>query len=129
MISHISIELIYLLKLKILKWNPYHCYNMAVLDEFTKVLLDKIINNVISCLPLIENMFKDQNKELSKDIGITNRKDFILGAVWCIILEKYIITCYLHTGKTINYENGVEISRYVLTKISKSEHLMSIKNG
>lgn len=102
---------------------------MAVLDEFTKVLLDKIINNVISCLPLIENMFKDQNKELSKDIGITNRKDFILGAVWCIILEKYIITCYLHTGKTINYENGVEISRYVLNKISKSELLMSIKNG
>jgi hypothetical protein len=102
---------------------------MAVLDEFTKVLLDKIINNVISCLPLIENMFKDQNKELSKDIGIANRKDFILGAVWCIILEKYIITCYLHTGKTINYENGMEISRYVLNKISKSELLMSIKNG
>jgi hypothetical protein len=102
---------------------------MAVLDEFTKVLLDKIINNVISCLPLIENMFKDQNKELSKDIGITNRKDFISGAVWCIILEKYIITCYLHTGKNINYENGVEISKYVLNKISESEHLMSIKNG
>jgi hypothetical protein len=101
---------------------------MAVLDEFSKVLLDKIINNVISCLPLIENMFKDQHKELSKDIGIANRKDFILGAVWCIILEKYIIACYLHTGKTINYENGMEISRYVLNKISKSELLMSIKN-
>ena len=60
---------------------------MADLDEFTKLLLDKIINNVISCLPMIENMFKDQNKELGKDIGIVNRKDFILGAVWCIILE------------------------------------------
>ena len=102
---------------------------MADLDEFTKLLLDKIINNVISCLPMIENMFKDQNKELGKDIGIVNRKDFILGAVWCIILEKYIITCYLHTGKTINYENGMEISRYVLNKISKSDHLMSLNNG
>jgi len=102
---------------------------MANLDEFTKSLLDKIINNVISCLPMIENMFKDQNKQLGKDIGIVNRKDFILGAVWCIILEKYIITCYLHTGKTINYENGMEISRYVLNKISKSDLLMSINNG
>jgi hypothetical protein len=102
---------------------------MANLDEFTKLLLDKIIDNVISCLPMIENMFKDQNKELGKDIGIVNRKDFILGAVWCIILEKYIITCYLHTGKTINYENGMEISRYVLNKISKSDLLMSINNG
>ena len=102
---------------------------MANLDEFTKSLLDKIIKNVISCLPMIEKMFKDQNKQLGKDIGIVNRKDFILGAVWCIILEKYIITCYLHTGKTINYENGMEISRYVLNKISKSDHLMSINNG
>ena len=102
---------------------------MPNLDEFTKSLLDKIINNVISCLPEIEKMFKDQNKQLGKDIGIVNRKDFILGAVWCIILEKYIITCYLHTGKTINYENGMEISRYVLNKISKSDHLMSINNG
>lgn len=102
---------------------------MADLDEFTKLLLDKIINNVISCLPMIEKMFKDQNKQLGKDIGIVNRKDFILGAVWCIILEKYIITCYLHTGKTINYENGMEISRYVLNKISKSDLLMSINNG
>ena len=102
---------------------------MANLDEFTKSLLDKIINNVISCLPMIEKMFKDQNKQLGKDIGIVNRKDFILGAVWCIILEKYIITCYLHTGKTINYENGIDVSRYVLNKISKSELLMSIKNG
>ena len=102
---------------------------MANLDEFTKLLLDKIINNVISCLPMMEKMFKDQNKQLGKDIGIINRKDFILGAVWCIILEKYIITCYLHTGKTINYENGIEISRYVLNKISKSNDLMSINNG
>ena len=102
---------------------------MPNLDEFTKSLLDKIIDNVISCLPMIEKMFKDQNKQLGKDIGIVNRKDFILGAVWCIILEKYIITCYLHTGKTINYENGIEISKYVLNKISKSDDLISINNG
>jgi len=80
---------------------------MASPDEFTKILLDKIITNVISCLPLIENMFKDQNHELYKKIGITNKRDFILGSVWCIVLEKFIITCYLHTGKTINYENGI----------------------
>jgi hypothetical protein len=100
---------------------------MAVQDEFTKILLDKITNNVISCLPLIENMFKDQNKQLKEEIGIINRRDFILGAVWCIILEKYIITRYLHTGRTINYEKGMEISKYVLNKISESDLLMSIK--
>jgi hypothetical protein len=101
---------------------------MASPDEFTKTLLDKIITNVISCLPLIENMFKDQNNELYKKIGITNKRDFILGAVWCIVLEKFIITSYLHTGKTINYENGVDLSKYVLDKISESNLLMSLKN-
>lgn len=101
---------------------------MKVLDEFSKVLVDKIINNVISCLPLIENMFKDQNRELKEEIGILNRRDFILGAVWCITLEKFIITSYLHTGKTINYEKGMDISEYVLNKISKSDLLMSVKN-
>ena len=97
-------------------------------DEFTKILLDKIIKNVISCLPLIENMFKDQNHDLNKKIGITKKRDFMLGAVWCIVLEKFIITSYLHTGKTINYENGIDISKYVLEKISESNILMSIKN-
>ena len=101
---------------------------MASPDEFTKRLLDKIIKNVISCLPLIENMFKDQNHELNKKIGITNKRDFILGAVWCIVLEKFIITSYLHTGKTINYERGIDVSKYVLEKISESNLLMSIKN-
>ena len=101
---------------------------MASPDEFTKTLLDKIITNVISCLPLIENMFKDQNHDLNKKIGITKKKDFMLGAVWCIVLEKFIITNYLHTGKTINYENGIDISKYVLEKISESNILMSIKN-
>jgi len=101
---------------------------MASPDEFTKTLLDKIITNVISCLPLIENMFKDQNNEFYKKIGITNKRDFILGAVWCIVLEKFIITSYLHTGKTINYENGVDLSKYVLDKISESNPLMSLKN-
>jgi hypothetical protein len=42
-------------------------------------------------------------------------------------MEKFIITCYLHTGKTINYEKGTEISEYVLSKISESDLLMSIK--
>jgi hypothetical protein len=73
-------------------------------------------------------MFKDQNSEFKNKIGIENRRDFILGAVWCIILEKYIISNYLHSGKTINYESGLEVSRYVLDKISKSDLLMSIKN-
>jgi hypothetical protein len=54
---------------------------MAILDEFSKVSLDKIIDNVVSCLPLIENMFKDQNNEFRKEIGIENRRDFILGSV------------------------------------------------
>ena len=97
-------------------------------DEFTKILLDKIIKNVISCLPLIENMFKDQNHDLNKKIGITKKRDFMLGAVWCIVLEKFIITSYLHTGKNINYENGIDVSKYVLEKISESNILMSIKN-
>jgi hypothetical protein len=115
------------LNTKSLKWKSNHCSFMAILDEFTKVLLDKIIHNVISCLPLIENMSKDQNKELKEEIGMINRRDFILGAVWCIILEKFIISCYLHTGKTLSYENGMEISRYVLNKISESDLLMSMK--
>jgi hypothetical protein len=101
---------------------------MPGIDEFSKVSLDKIIDNVVSCLPLIENMFKDQNNEFRKGIGIENRRDFIIGAVWCIILEKYIIANYLHSGKTINYESGLEASRYVLDKISKLDKLMSTKN-
>jgi hypothetical protein len=102
---------------------------MAIIDEFSKVSLDKIFDNVVSCLPLIENMFKDQNNEFKKGIGIENRRDFILGSVWCIILEKYIIANYLHSGKIINYENGLEVSRYILDKISKSDLLKSTKNG
>ena len=101
---------------------------MTALDEFSKMSLDKIIDNVVSCLPLIENMFKDQNSDFKNKIGIENRRDFILGAVWCIILEKCIISNYLHSGKTINYESGLEVSRYVLDKISKSDLLMSTKN-
>ena len=101
---------------------------MAVLDEFSRASLDKIIDNVLSCLPLIENMFKEQNNAFRKKIGIENRKDFILGAVWCITLEKYIIANYTHSGKTISYKNGLEASDYVLDKISKSDLLMSIKN-
>ncbi len=100
---------------------------MSTPDDFTKLLLDKIIHNVLSCLPIIENMSKDQDEQLRERIGIVNRRDFILGAVWCIILEKFIVSCYLHTGKTLNYENAIEISRYVLNKISESDFLMSLK--
>ena len=95
---------------------------MAVLDDFLRYL-GQIIDNVVSCLPLIENVFKDQNGEFKNKIGIENRRDFILGAVWCIILEKYIVSNYLHSGKTINYESGLEVSSYVLDKISKSDQI------
>ena len=56
---------------------------MAVLDNFTKVLLDIIINNVISCLPLIEKMFKDQNKQLKEVENEINKiiKNDILSTV------------------------------------------------
>jgi hypothetical protein len=101
---------------------------MTVLDEFAKTSLDKIVDNVLSCLPLIENMFKDQNNVFRKNIGIENRRDFVLGAVWCIVLEKYIIANYTHSGKTISYDSGLQASQYVLEKISKSDLLMSIKN-
>jgi hypothetical protein len=101
---------------------------MAVLDEFSRTSLDKITDNVLSCLPLIENMFKDQNNVFRKKIGVENRRDFILGAVWCIILEKYIIANYTHSGKTIGYKSGLEASDYVLDKISKSDLFMSIEN-
>lgn len=100
---------------------------MSTPDDFTKVLLDKIIHNVLSCLPIIENMSIDQNEQLREQIGIVNKRDFILGAVWCIILEKFIVSCYLQTGKTLDYENGIQISRYVLNKISESDLLMSLK--
>ena len=41
-------------------------------------------------------------------------RDFVLGAVWCTVLEKF-----LYTGKTITSEQGLKISEYVLDKISK----------
>jgi hypothetical protein len=35
-------------------------------DEFTKILLDKIIQNVTSCLPVIENISKVQHQKSKK---------------------------------------------------------------
>jgi hypothetical protein len=33
-------------------------------DEFTKILLEKIIQNVTSCLPVIENISKVQHQKI-----------------------------------------------------------------
>lgn len=88
-------------------------------DEFTKILLDKIIQNVTSCLPVIENISKLQHEKIKERIGVTNMGDFILGAVWCTILEKFLVSSYLYTGKTITYEQSLKISEYVLDKMSK----------
>jgi len=46
-------------------------------------------------------------------------RDFVLGAVWCTILEKFLVSSYLYTGKTITYEQSLIISEYVLDKVSK----------
>ena len=88
-------------------------------DEFTKILLDKIIQNVTSCLPIIENISKVQHKKIEERIGVDNMRDFVLGAVWCTVLEKFLVSSYLYTGKTITSEQGLKISEYVLDKISK----------
>jgi hypothetical protein len=88
-------------------------------DEFTKILLDKIIQNVTSCLPVIENISKVQHEKIKERTGVTNMRDFVLGAVWCTILEKFLVSSYLYTGKTITYEQGLKISEHILDKISK----------
>ncbi|MFB5600575.1 MAG: hypothetical protein ACE5SW_10145 [Nitrososphaeraceae archaeon] len=90
-------------------------------DELNKKLLDKIIQNVISCTPMIEKMFNAQTDDMKEYVNFSSRRDFIVGAVWCTILEKFLISSYLHTGKTISYEQGLEISKYVLKTISKSD--------
>ena len=46
-------------------------------------------------------------------------RDFVLGAVWCTVLEKFLVSSYLYTGKTITYEQGLKISEYVLDRMSK----------
>ena len=92
---------------------------MVLEDEFTRILLDKVIQNVISCLPIIENISKVQHKKIEERIGVDNMRDFVLGAVWCTVLEKFLVSSYLYTGKTITSEQGLKISEYVLDKISK----------
>ena len=93
---------------------------MVLEDEFTKILLDKIIQNVISCLPIIENISKAQKEKIKEHAGVNNMQDFVLGAVWCTILEKFLVSSYLYTGKTITYEQGLKISEYVLDKMKVS---------
>ena len=88
-------------------------------DEFTKILLDKIIQNVTSCLPIIENISKVQHEKIKERTGVNNMRDFVLGAVWCTVLEKFLVSSYLYTGKTITSEQGIKMSEYVLDKISK----------
>src|SRR5829696_4475790 len=88
-------------------------------DEFTKILLDKIIQNVTSCLPVIENI-KVQHEKIKERTGVTNMRDFVLGAVWCTVLEKFLVSSYLYTGKTITSEQGLKISEYVLDKMKVS---------
>ncbi|HEX7259188.1 MAG TPA: hypothetical protein VF242_14120 [Nitrososphaeraceae archaeon] len=92
---------------------------MVLEDEFTRILLDKIIQNVISCLPVIENISKAQHEKIEERIGVVNMRDFVLGAAWCTILEKFLVSSYLYTGNTITYEQSLKISEYVLNKMSK----------
>jgi hypothetical protein len=86
-------------------------------DEFTKILLDKIIHNVISCLSVIENISELQHEKIKDCIGINNRRDFVLGALWCTILEKFLVASYLYTGKNMSYEQSLKVSEYILEKI------------
>lgn len=88
-------------------------------DEFTRILLDKLIQNVTSCLPIIENYSKVQYEKIKERTGVNNMRDFVLGAVWCTVLEKFLVSSYLYTGKTITYEQGLKISEYVLDRMSK----------
>lgn len=89
-----------------------------MLNESTKVTVDNIIGNVLSCQMIIENLTKEQINLLT-DLGVTKTRDFILGSIWCIILEKYLIVSYLQSGKTITYESSLEISQYVLEKLKR----------
>ena len=92
---------------------------MVLEDEFTRILLDKVIQNVISCLPIIENISKVQHKKIEERIGVDNMRDFVLGAAWSMYSEKFLVSSYLYTGKTITYEQSLIISEYVLDKMSK----------
>ena len=92
---------------------------MVLEDESTRILLDKIIQNIISCLSVIENISNVQHEKMKERIGIDNTRDFVLGAAWCTVLEKFLVSSYLYTGKTITYEQSLKISDYVLDKMSK----------
>ena len=50
---------------------------MVLEDEFTKILLDKIIQNVISCLSVIENISELQHEKIKDCIGIKYLDFFI----------------------------------------------------
>ena len=74
---------------------------MILEDEFTKMLVDKIIQNVTSCLPIIENMSKVQHEKIKEGTGVNNIRDFVLGAVWVDYTPK--ISCLLISLHRQNY--------------------------
>ena len=74
---------------------------MVLEDEFTKMLLDKIIQNVTSCLPIIENISKVQHEKIKESTGVNNIRDFVLGAVWVDCTRK--ISCILISLHRKNY--------------------------
>ena len=89
-----------------------------MLSEYSKITLDNIIRNVLSCQMIVEKLTKEQINLLT-NLGVTKTRDFILGSIWCIILEKYLVVSYLQSGKTITYETSLEISQYVLEKLKE----------
>jgi hypothetical protein len=89
-----------------------------MLSEYSKITLDNIIRNVLSCQMIVEKLTKEQSNLLT-NLGVTKTRDFVLGSIWCIILEKYLVVSYLQSGKTITYETSLEISQYVLEKLKE----------
>jgi hypothetical protein len=67
---------------------------------------------------IVEKLTKEQSNLLT-NLGVTKTRDFVLGSIWCIILEKYLVVSYLQSGKTITYETSLEISQYVLEKLKE----------
>ena len=82
-----------LLRHKILKWKSK---SLSYYGRFWMGSLDATIgqNNkqCQSCLPMMKIYLKDQNKGLRKEIGMINRRDFILGN-----------TCLVHNLGEIHY--------------------------
>jgi hypothetical protein len=65
-------------------------------------------------------MSSAQCENIKECVNITSKRDFIVGAVWCTILEKFLISYYLYTVKTISYDQGLKLSEYILNNLSNS---------